>query len=129
MLVPLLSAFLVATAARGCLSLPELPVWTSLSVVRFFFFSCLLTLSFNVAALRAVVSALLFVDVSFLAGEVSEVSDVFFVFFLCACSASLSASSRVRFVVELAAGTVGSVGGTLAGCFDGRVAVRCIAAA
>ncbi len=66
-LVPLLSAVLVAAAERGCLSLPELPVWPSLSAVRFFFSACSVTLSFSVAALRAVFSALLFFDVSFLA--------------------------------------------------------------
>jgi hypothetical protein len=87
------------------------------------------TLSFIVAALRAVFSALLFFDESFSAREVSEISDVVFAFFLCACSAGLSASLRVRFAVELAAGTVGSVGGTRAGCFDGRVVVRWIVAA
>jgi hypothetical protein len=108
-----------------------------LSVLRFFFTACSLTLSFGVAALCAAVSVVPFLDVSFLAREVSEESDVFFVFFLGACSAGLSASSRERLVVEFAAGALGCagamglVGGTFACCFVvaalSRVALQLLA--
>ncbi len=136
MLVPVSSTVLVASVARGFLSLSELPAVPSLSVVRFFFTACSSTLSVGVAVVCAAVSVLPFLGASVLARDVPEDSDVLLVFFSGAWSADLSASSRERLAVEFVsdargcAGAVGLVGGTCACCVAGACfAAHCAAAA